>query len=156
MARSSLSIGYYAFTALHFACFALAITVCGLYGADLQRTKHFDNYTKSKWVYAVVVGALTAATCALYFIPFIIEAGGIFIASWDAILFVLWIALFGVFGKLYIHENAHGNGDVERMKHAVWVDLTSALLWLIASVAAFAYWWKHRNTRTRFTGRAKV
>jgi hypothetical protein len=50
MARSSLSISYYAFTALHFACFALAITVCGLYGADLQRTKNFDNYTKSKWV----------------------------------------------------------------------------------------------------------
>lgn len=50
MAKSSLSISYYAFTALHFACFALAITVCGLYGANLQRTKNFDNYTKSKWV----------------------------------------------------------------------------------------------------------
>lgn len=58
--------------------------------------------------------------------------------------------------QLYINENAHGNGDVERMKHAVWVDLTSALLWLIATVAASAYWLKHRNTRTRFTGRAKV
>lgn len=58
--------------------------------------------------------------------------------------------------QLYIHENAQGNGDIERMKHAVWVDLTSALLWMIATVAAFAYWAKHRNPRTRFTGRAKV
>ncbi|KAL7961843.1 hypothetical protein V8C34DRAFT_242350 [Trichoderma compactum] len=156
MAKSSLSISYYAFTALHLACFALAITVCGLYGTDLQRAKYFDDYTKSKWVYAVVVGALTAATCALYFIPLIIEAAGIFIAAWDAILFILWITLFGVFGKLYIHEKAHGSGDVQRMKHAVWVDLTSALLWLVATVAASAYWLKHRNTRTRFTGRAKV
>lgn len=154
-------------------------------------------------VYAVVVGALSAATSALYFIPFIIETGSIFVASWDAILFVLWITLFGVFGKvrscsdqpppsvcctepcprkrkrdkrlkktavllsfsqiltrqlaqLYIDENAHGNGNIERMKHAVWVDLTSALLWLIATVATLAYWWKHRNTRSVFTGRAKV
>jgi hypothetical protein len=58
--------------------------------------------------------------------------------------------------QLYIDENAHGNGNVERMKHAVWVDLTSALLWLIATVATLAYWWKHRQTRTTFTGRAKV
>ncbi|GFP52947.1 hypothetical protein ACSS6W_000378 [Trichoderma asperelloides] len=156
MTRSSLSVTYFAFTALHFVCFALAITVCGLYGTDLQRAKKFDDYTNSKWVYAVVVGALSAATCALYFIPFIIEAGSIFVASWDAILFVLWITLFGVFGKLYIHENAHGNGNIERMKHAVWVDLTSALLWLTATVATVAYWWKHRNARTVFTGRAKV
>jgi hypothetical protein len=61
---------------------------------------------------------LTAATCALYFIPFIIEAGGIFIASWDTILFVLWIALFGVFGKvrclsitLALHDTARGRGN---------------------------------------------
>lgn len=50
MARSSLSLSYYAFTALHLACFALAITVCGLYGTDLQRANKFDDYTKSKWV----------------------------------------------------------------------------------------------------------
>ncbi|KAM0472171.1 hypothetical protein ACHAPX_008849 [Trichoderma viride] len=156
MTRSSLSVSYFAFTALHLVCFALALTVCGLYGTDLQRAKHFDEYTNSKWVYAVVVGALSAATCALYFIPFIIEAGTIFVAAWDAILFVLWITLFGVFGKLYIDENAHGDGNIERMKHAVWVDLTSALLWLAATVATLAYWWKHRQTRTVFTSRAKV
>lgn len=50
MAKSSLSISYYAFTALHVACFALAITVCGLYGTDLKRASQFDNYTHSKWV----------------------------------------------------------------------------------------------------------
>jgi hypothetical protein len=50
MTRSSLSVTYFAFTALHFVCFALAITVCGLYGTDLQRAKKFDDYTSSKWV----------------------------------------------------------------------------------------------------------
>lgn len=50
MTRSSLSVSYFAFTALHLVCFALALTVCGLYGTDLQRAKHFDEYTNSKWV----------------------------------------------------------------------------------------------------------
>ncbi|KAK1252348.1 hypothetical protein MKX08_003535 [Trichoderma sp. CBMAI-0020] len=156
MTRTSPSVGYLAFTALHLVCFAFALAVCGLYGTDLQRAKHFDEYTTSKWVYAVVVGAMSAATCALYFIPFVIEVGALVVAAWDAVLFVLWITLFGVFGKLYIDENAHGDGNVQRMKRAVWVDLIGALLWLIAAIATFAYYWKQRNNRSVFTGRAKV
>lgn len=69
---------------------------------------------------------------------------------------VIFAILTCQLAQLYIHENAHGNGNIERMKHAVWVDLTSALLWLTATVATLAYWWKHRNARTVFTGRAKV
>lgn len=56
MTRSSLSISYFAFTALHFVLFALALTVCGLYGTDLQRAKHFDEYTSSKWVRDTIYG----------------------------------------------------------------------------------------------------
>jgi hypothetical protein len=57
---------------------------------------------------------------------------------------------------MYINEDAEGDEGVRRMKNAVWVDLASALLWLIATVAALGYWWKHRDTRSRFTGRAHV
>jgi hypothetical protein len=57
---------------------------------------------------------------------------------------------------MYIGEDPEGVKGVQRMKNAVWVDLTSALLWLIAALAAFGYWWRHRETRTRFTGRAHV
>jgi hypothetical protein len=57
---------------------------------------------------------------------------------------------------MYISEDAEGDSDVQRMKNAVWVDLTSALLWFIATLAALGYWWKHRDTRSRFTGRAHV
>jgi ABC-type transport system involved in multi-copper enzyme maturation permease subunit len=42
------------------------------------------------------------------------------------------------------------------MKNAVWVDLTVALLWLIAALASAAYFFKNRDSRSRFTGRAKV
>jgi hypothetical protein len=58
--------------------------------------------------------------------------------------------------QMYINEDAEGDGDVRRMKNAVWVDLASALLWFIATLGAFGYWWKHRDHRSRFTGRAHV
>jgi hypothetical protein len=48
----------------------------------------------------VVVGSISAVTCVLYFIPFILRIAGFVVAIWDFILFVLWIALFGVFGKV--------------------------------------------------------
>lgn len=57
---------------------------------------------------------------------------------------------------MYIHANPQGDSGIQRMKNAVWVDLTNALLWLLTAVAAFGYWWRHRERRTRFTGRAKV
>lgn len=57
---------------------------------------------------------------------------------------------------MYIKEDAEGDGGIMRMKNAVWVDLVSALLWLFATIASAGYWWKHRETRTQFTGRARV
>ncbi|KAK5999044.1 hypothetical protein PT974_01431 [Cladobotryum mycophilum] len=151
-----MAISYFAFTGLHFACFALAVTVCGLYGTDLHHSNQFDGSSKSKWVYAVVVGALSAVTSIVYAVPFVLRVASLFAAVWDLILFILWITLFGVFGKLFIDEHAGGNSDIKRMKNAVWVDLASAILWLLATVATFAYWFKHRDVRSRFTGRAHV
>ena len=57
---------------------------------------------------------------------------------------------------MYIDEDPEGDGAIRRMKNAVWVDLANMLLWLTAAVAAGVYWWRHRNTRSRFTGRAHV
>lgn len=57
---------------------------------------------------------------------------------------------------MYINEKAEGDNGIMRMKNAVWVDLVSALLWLFAALGSAGYWFKHRNTRTQFTGRAHV
>ncbi|KAG5954472.1 hypothetical protein E4U58_007591 [Claviceps cyperi] len=147
----STSRSYFAFSALHLVCFALALAVCGLYGQDLS-----SNHHNSKWVYAVVVGSLSAITCVIYFIPALLRHSGIIGAGWNFILFILWIALFGVFGSLFIHENPEGNGGIRRMKNAVWVDLVSALLWLASAIGAAFYWWKYRDHQSQFTGRAHV
>jgi H+/Cl- antiporter ClcA len=105
-------------------------------------------------VYAEVVASISAVTALVYMIPFVSRIPLLFI--WDTLLFILWIALFGVFGHLYIHANAQGDSGITRMKNAVWVDLVNALLWLGSAVGMLVYWVTHRGGRTRFTGRAAV
>ncbi|POR33574.1 Uncharacterized protein TPAR_06269 [Tolypocladium paradoxum] len=156
MGLFSTTLGYFLFSGLHFVCFALALTVCGLYGTDLNTANHLDRHADSKWVYAVVVGALSAVTCVFYFLPFVLRHAGIVAATWNFILFILWIVVFGIFGALFIKENPEGNSDIQRMKSAIWVDLVNALLWLISSLAVLGYWWRHRDTRSQFTGRANM
>ncbi|KAI1819681.1 hypothetical protein F4861DRAFT_526120 [Xylaria intraflava] len=145
------------FAILHVAQFILAVTVIGLYSTDLshaQSKKNKKMHVDGKWVYAVVVASLSGLTSLLYLIPFILRFA--IVPIWSFILFVLWIALFGLFGNLYINMDAKGNGDVQRMKNAVWVDLANALLWFIGASLTAAYWWFHRQRETRFTGRAKL
>ncbi|KAI0975749.1 hypothetical protein F4678DRAFT_280676 [Xylaria arbuscula] len=148
------SVSYLLFSILHFIQFVLAITVIGLYATDLDRAHKKGVYADGKWVYAVVVGSLSAVTAALYSIPLVLRS--VAVPIWSFVLFVLWIALFGVFASLYLHERPEGNGDIQRMKNAMWIDLVNALLWLIGSSAAFIYWFLHRERNTRFTGRARV
>lgn len=155
MGLPSMSKSYIFFTVIHVVLFALALAVCGLYGNDLQRAMDSDVDADSKWIFAVVVGAMSAVTCVIYFIPFILRVGGIFIAGWNFILFILWIAVFGVFGRMYIGEDPEGDGAIRRMKNAVWVVLANALLWFIMSLGMALYWWKS-DRRSRFTGRAHV
>ena len=76
--------------------------------------------------------------------------------GWDAVLFVLWVAVFGIFGKLFIHENPEGNGGIKRMKNAVWVDLINMLLWLVTGVMGVVLFSTLRSGRSMLTGRAKV
>ncbi|KAG5979048.1 hypothetical protein E4U55_005626 [Claviceps digitariae] len=156
MGLFTTSVSYFAFSALHLVCFALALAVCGLYGQDINSSQKVDGYSSSNWVYAVVVGSLSAITCVFYFIPALLRHSGVVGAAWNFILFILWIALFGVFGSLYIHKDAKGDHGIQRMKSAVWVDLASALLWLFSAVGMTIYWWRHRDHRSQFTGRAHV
>ncbi|KAK5656549.1 hypothetical protein OQA88_4528 [Cercophora sp. LCS_1] len=154
MALGNVSLGYLLFCLLHFGQFVLAVTVCGLYGVELDRARKAGVHADGKWVYAEVIGGLSAITSLLYFLPFILRFALVWV--WNLTLFILWIALFGLFGKMYIGENPEGNGDIKRMKTAVWVVLANAILWLIATIGYFVYWWGHRERRSRFTSRAKV
>ncbi|KAF7193774.1 hypothetical protein HII31_04843 [Pseudocercospora fuligena] len=140
---------------LRFLQFVLAITVAGLYGTDLHHGSQAGVAADGKWVFAEVVAGMAAVTVLVYgvlkFIP------GEFTFWWDWILFILWTALFGLFGKIYIPADPtpeqHGQ---QRMKSAVWVDLVNMLLWFITAVWTTIVFFRRRNNRTLHTGRSKV
>jgi hypothetical protein len=66
------------------------------------------------------------------------------------------MALFGVFGKMYISEDAEGNSGITRMKHAVWVDLVNMLLWFMTAVYGAVVFVMYRRGRNLPTGRVQV
>ncbi|RDW62063.1 hypothetical protein BP6252_11496 [Coleophoma cylindrospora] len=149
-----LTLSYILHSVFRFFQLVMALTVCGLYGVDLNKANKEGKYSDGKWVFAEVVASLAAFTAVLYMIPFFMRIPMLFV--WDTILFILWIALFGLFGNMYIKEHAEADAGVQRMKNAVWVDLANALLWLISAVGMTIHWVKNRHDRTRFTGRATV
>lgn len=70
---------------------------------------------------------------------------------------ILWTALFGIFGKIYIPDHpTPEQGAQIRMKHAVWIDLINMLLWLVTFVYGLFIWFRRRNNTTMHTGRAHV
>jgi hypothetical protein len=146
-------IGFIVHTVIRFFQFVLALVVCGLYGVDLTAAREQHYHADGKWVYAEVVGTLAALTALIFMVPFFKTY---LLFGWDLIIFILWTALFGIFGKLYIHERAEGDGAIQRMKNAVWVDLTNMLLWLITAIYGLIMFFAHRKGRSLHTGRATV
>lgn len=63
--------------------FIFAVAVLGLYGTELSdaRRNHTGDY--SKWVYAEVVGVLSAVTCLVYVLP---KVKSWWAFAWDLIL----------------------------------------------------------------------
>ena len=133
----------------------LGLTVCGLYGVDLDAARRAHAYTDSKWVYAEVVAGLSVLTALLLAVPQpVVKAWALW--AWDAVLALLWLVLFGVFGTMYIHEHPEGDAGVTRMKHAVWVDLVNALLWIATAAYGAVLFAMFRRGRSLHTGRSVV
>lgn len=136
---------------IRFFQFVLGITVIGLYAVDLDNARKAGKYTDSKWVWAVVCGTLGA----------IVAIVGMFIKDWfyffvDFFVFVCYLVAFGIFGKMYIPEDAEGNKGITRMKNAVWVLLTNMLLWFLTTVFLAFRLWKYRHASTTHTGRGRM
>ncbi|KAL8940371.1 MAG: hypothetical protein Q9216_002842 [Gyalolechia sp. 2 TL-2023] len=121
---------------LRFLQFVFAITVIGLYAQDLRKAHKLGKYTDSKWGYATATGTIGAVSAL--------------------VLAILFTALFGLFGNMYIHENAEGDGGIKRMKRAVWIDLINMLLWLITAVYGMVRFFFFRGGKSLHTGRATV
>ncbi|KAL9020866.1 MAG: hypothetical protein Q9185_001937 [Variospora sp. 1 TL-2023] len=127
---------------LRFLQFVFAITVIGLYAQYLRRANNDDAYSDSKWGYATAVGTIGAVSSL--------------VLIWPALSIILFTALFGLFGNMYIHENPEGDGGVKRMKNAVWIDLINMLLWLVTAVYGMVMFFFFRRGKSLHTGRATV
>jgi hypothetical protein len=130
----------------------LACAVIGLYGQYLRWANNTGEHADGRWIWAVVVGGLSALTAIIYAIPYFPLR---FFFIWDILLFCFWLTVFAIFAKLYIHEDSEGNRHIEQMRDAVWLDLVNWILWLISAFVGFFYFWKYRNQRTIYTSRAR-
>ncbi|CAO1596854.1 hypothetical protein XANCAGTX0491_000683 [Xanthoria calcicola] len=137
---------------LRFLQFVFAITVIGLYAQDLRAADKAGKYSDSKWGYAVAVGVIGAVSSLLLAWPRLTMWGW----GWDLVVFILFTALFGLFGNLFIHERAEGLRGVKRMKNAVWIDLVNMLLWFVTAIYGMIMFFFFRGGRSLHTGRAAV
>ncbi|KIW16586.1 hypothetical protein PV08_03774 [Exophiala spinifera] len=130
------------------------LVVIGLYGVDLNRANREHKYSDGKWVFAVVVGSLAAFTAVAYGLVSVFlqyqTVARLFV--WDWILFILWAALSGIFGSMYIGEKTEMEWGIHRMKIAVGFDLAGLVLWFITAV--MGTWWifSQRRVAGRVSG----
>ncbi|KEF60654.1 uncharacterized protein A1O9_02215 [Exophiala aquamarina CBS 119918] len=118
------------------------LVVVGMYGKYLNRAVKVDVYADGKWVYAVVVGSVAAASaitfmCAAGFLHF----GTVAVCfAWDWVLVILFAALTGIFGSMYMPERVEMDEDIQYMKIAVIFDLINLGLWFASAVwSTFAF-----------------
>ncbi|KAI4246190.1 MAG: hypothetical protein L6R40_002143 [Gallowayella cf. fulva] len=137
---------------LRFLQFIFAITVIGLYAQDLRRAHNAHVYSDSKWGYATAVGVIGAVSSLVLAWPRLSSVAW----PWDLVVFILFTALFGLFGKMFIHENAEGVSGVKRMKNAVWIDLINMLLWFVTAIYGMIMFFFLGKSKSLHTGRATV
>ncbi|KAL1604857.1 hypothetical protein SLS60_004397 [Paraconiothyrium brasiliense] len=125
---------------LRFFQLILGIVVIGLYAQDLNRAHKAGVGYDSKWMYATITGTLASFWAIICMLP-LVKAW--FLFGIDFIVFILYVAAFGVFGKMYIKEDPEGNGGVQRMKNAVWILLVNMLLWFVSFVYGAVVFWKY-------------
>lgn len=147
---SNFSVGGAIRIFLRFFQFVLGLTVIGLYAVDLDRARKQGKYADSKWIWAVICGTLGSLMSLIFMLP-LVKAWFFFYI--DAFVWLCYLIAFGIFGRMYIGEDPEGNGDIQRMKNAVWVLLTNMLLWFVTMIYGAIVFWKNRKARTVHTGR---
>ncbi|KAI9929991.1 hypothetical protein ASPWEDRAFT_278722 [Aspergillus wentii DTO 134E9] len=136
-------------TLFRFFQFILGLTIIGLYAQDIHTGSDAPS-PDAKWVYAVVTAFLATLSALVYLIlPFILKDRPLATRKvthlplflWECVLCILLLTLFGLFGKMYIGEH-EGGSQTTRMRHAVWVDLITLVLWVGTGFWAGLRWWR--------------
>jgi hypothetical protein len=117
--------------------FVFAIIVCAIYGRRVDVDRRAGASQSTEWVYALLVGGLSCITCIIFMLPIpLIKSHRLF--ACDLFIFILWIACFGTFARLYLNlpdgAPAFNGTNNTVMKTAVWVDLVNAVLWMLTGM----------------------
>jgi len=70
---------------------------------------------------------------------------------------MLWLALFGMFSKIYLHrgleeKERYQGTNTKRMQYATWIDLTNVLLWFLSMIGGIIAFFVVRKQKTLHTG----
>ncbi|KAJ5360508.1 hypothetical protein N7517_009699 [Penicillium concentricum] len=175
----SAKMTFMLFSTVRFLQFVFGLTVIGLYGKDVHHD-HSDKHTwHSKWVYALITAFLATVTAAIHLIlPFVMRKakpgagpGPALLLpqfAWEFVVTVLWLTLFGIFGKMYIGVHpVEGSGakvdaattselgdasKINRMRHAVWIDIINLVFWVMTASWVLVRWLKSRRSTASEAG----
>ncbi|KAF3396256.1 hypothetical protein F1880_006825 [Penicillium rolfsii] len=168
---------------VRFLQFVFGLTVIGLYGRDVHHDHENGQSARARWVFALIAAFLATSTAAVHMVlPFLMRRVTYrpnpklklpqFV--WEFILCILWLTLFGIFGKMYIgvypsHSNDSSKRDatttttdsssstsssssvlgdaakINRMRHAVWIDLVNLVMWVVTASWVLLRWLKSRR-----------
>ncbi|KAF2150233.1 hypothetical protein K461DRAFT_217845, partial [Myriangium duriaei CBS 260.36] len=128
---------------LRFLQLLLALVICGVYGLDIHNARKSGYRQDGRWVFALVTAGLSGLSCLVYVLP---KLKSYWFWAWDLILSIMWVAVFGIFAKLYVrtHPTIH-QVHARKMRNAVWVDLVNMLLWFVTFITGLVIWKKNRN-----------
>jgi len=142
------------------------LVIIGLYATDLNKAHQEDKYTDGKWVrskgsippefarltiavqvYAVVVGSCAAATAVCFSIAsMVLQYSTVAVLFlWEWVLVILFAALSGIFGSMYINEQVEMESGIRRMKIAVGFDLTGLALFVISASVGTYFFFRGRR-----------
>jgi hypothetical protein len=126
------STGIYARTTLRTLQFSSAIIVIGIYGSSLHYRSKLSSTPITNEIYALVVSLLSVFTLGLHClltvkrVPFVL---------WDFVMCVLWAALAGLSGKIYLTNGELARKDQVKslagMKAGIAFALLSMVFWLL-------------------------
>lgn len=108
----------------------VALIIIGIYSHELRVYHSSHPSSKSSIIYAIIVGVLSIVTAAVYLLPNLASHK---FCPWDAVLFILWAALFGVTGKVWVDKGGYG-GMGRNMRAGTWINMVGMLLWFASAV----------------------
>lgn len=105
-------------------------------------------------VFAVTVGSLAAVTALLFSLTsiFLQYRAVALLFLWDWVLTILFAALSGIFGVMYLDEKVEMDGGVKRMKTAVAFDIIGLVLWFLSAMAG-TWWFFTEKSNSRHTAK---